>query len=214
VRQPQSNLWAALNWPNRISLLRILAVPPFVVLLLNQQDWPWARHAAMALFVAVGLSDALDGFLARHLGQITRLGRLLDPLADKLLITCAVILLATRRASSPGSELHNAVVVSVVGKDVLVVIGFFVLFMVTGEVKGHPTLPGKLCTIMQIVLVAGALVAPDLDRLSDRLGHKLVVALSLAVVALCILAAASYVRMGLAVLAQHEAQSRQIKTGK
>ena len=115
--------WRALNWPNRISILRLLGVPPFVMLLLDQRDWPGARYLAMAVFVAMGFSDALDGYLARRGGQITRLGSILDPLADKALIICAVILLGRHRASVPGVRLPDWVAVSVVGKDLWVVTG-------------------------------------------------------------------------------------------
>lgn len=190
--------WQALNWPNRISLLRVLGVPPFVVLLLNQHDWPWARHAAMAVFVVMGLSDALDGYLARRSGQITRLGKILDPLADKLLIICSVILLATDAAAIQGAKVPDWVVVSVVGKDLWVVIGFVVVFFVTGKVKIRPTWAGKACTMGQIMMVAGILAAPDFNRIGWQAGSRLAMVLGWVVMVLCLLAVISYTRLGLA----------------
>ena len=89
--------WGSLNWPNRISILRLLLVAPFVELLLNINDpsWrSWARYAALAIFVVMAVSDFLDGMLARKLNIRTRLGALLDPLADKVLIICSVVLLS------------------------------------------------------------------------------------------------------------------------
>lgn len=198
-------LWRNLSWPNRISLLRLLAVPPFVVLLLNQAEWPGARYAAMGVFLAMGLSDALDGYLARRSGQVTRLGSILDPLADKVLITCSAILLATGWAAVPGARLHNWVAVAIVGKDLWVVLGFLVLHLVTGHVKVRPTRAGKLCTLGQIVMVAGVLLAPDLNRLGYGVGSRLADGLGWGAVVLCVLAIGSYTRLGLAMLMQHEA---------
>ncbi len=190
-------LWRALNWPNRISLFRVLGVGPFVVLLLNQQGWPPARYWAMGVFVVMGLSDALDGYLARRTGQTTQLGAILDPLADKLLITCAAILLTSQRASVPGAVLPNWVVVLIVGKDIWVVAGFLIVFLVTGNVRIQPTRAGKTCTMGQIVMVAGVLAAPDLNRLGGQIGYYLAVGLGWAVMALCLLSIASYTRLGL-----------------
>lgn len=208
MTQPAPSLRRTLSWPNRISLFRLLAVPPFVVLLLNQQDLSWARHAALALFVVLGLSDALDGFLARRYGQITRLGKIVDPLADKALVTCAVILLATRAGAVRGVELPNWVVVAVVGKDLWVVLGYLVLFLVMGPPKVRPTLFGKAATATQILLISAVLIAPDIDRLAPgwRPGTYLALGLGWVVVVLCVLAVASYARVGVRLVQQDEAR--------
>lgn len=195
-------LWRALNWPNRISLLRVLGVAPFVVLLLNQDAWAPARHAALGVFVTIALSDALDGYLARRLDQSTRLGKILDPLADKLLITCSVFLLASGAAAVPGLRLPVWVVVAVVGKDLWVVLGFLVLFLITGEIRVHPTRVGKLCTLAQLVMVGGVLLAPDLNDVTDGGGTILAGSLTWTVVGLCILSVMSYTRLGVVFLAE------------
>ena len=202
MAEPFIPLWRGLNWPNRISLLRILGVAPFVVLLLHQQQWPFARHLAMAVFLAMGLSDALDGYLARRKRQETRLGKILDPLADKLLITCSAFLLASQRAAVPDARLPDWAVVAVVGKDFWVVAGFLVVFLVTGQVKIHPTRAGKLCTVVQIFMVASVLTAPDFNRIGWRAGSHLAMAASWAVVAMCLVSVASYTRLGLGYLAE------------
>lgn len=191
--------------------MRILGVPPFVVLLLNQNapGWENARYAAIAIFVLMGLSDALDGYLARRLKAHTRLGSILDPLADKTLITCAVILLASQRASVPQALLPTWVVVSVIAKDLWVVVGFVVVFFVTGQVKIRPTRAGKLCTTGQIVMVAAVLIAPELNRLGGQVGSHLATVLGWAVMALCAAAVASYTRLGLGFVSEHEESVRQ-----
>lgn len=195
-------LWRALNWPNRISLLRLLLVGPFIVLLLNQSDWPWARHAGLAIFVIMGLSDGLDGLLARRLNARTRLGAILDPLADKALIISAVVLLATRGVDSaaPGAApltLPNWLVVAVVGKDLWVVAGTVIVYMVTDRLRVRPTRAGKLCTFGQLLLVGFTLLAPDFSRLAAGVGHWGVLAGSWAVAGLCLFAIISYTRLGL-----------------
>ena len=202
VSQSYLYLWRALNWPNRISLLRVLGVAPFVVLLLNQDDWPPARHVALAVFVGIALSDAVDGYLARRLDQTTRLGKILDPLADKLLITCSVFLLASNAAAVPGLRLPVWVVVAVVGKDLWVVLGFLVLFLITGEARVQPTQVGKLCTMAQLAMVATILVAPDLDAMYNEGGSVLAALLVWAVLGLCILSVMSYTRLGVVFLAE------------
>ncbi len=195
-------LWRTLNWPNRISLLRLLGVAPFVVLLLNQHAWPAGRYVAMAIFVAMALSDGLDGYLARRRGQATQLGAFLDPLADKLLITCAALLLASQRASVPGARLPNWVVVFVVGKDLWVVAGFVVVVLMTGQVRVQPIRAGKLCTAAQLFLVATVLASPEINLLGGQAGTKLVTGLGWAVMVLCALSVAGYTRLGVTFLAE------------
>lgn len=160
-----------LTWPNRLTLLRIILVGPFVVALLNLQNpdwyWPWSRHVAALIFVATILSDALDGYLARHWHQETPLGRFLDPVADKLLITCGVILLGIgnpciTNADAVCFRLPNWVVVAAIGKDLFVVIGFLLIFIITGKIFIHPTWSGKSTTISQMVLILATLLGPDL----------------------------------------------------
>lgn len=78
-----------LNWPNRISLLRILLSPLFMVLLMDNRQG--SRIAALAVFMVASLTDLYDGYLARRYGWVTNLGKFLDPLADKLLVALALI---------------------------------------------------------------------------------------------------------------------------
>ncbi len=153
-----------LSWPNRITMLRIILIGPFVVLILNINDpqWYWARHAAILIFIAMAVSDALDGYLARRFNQQTRIGRFLDPLADKLLIVCAMVLLGISKTAVPGFKLPSWVVVAAIGKDLFVVIGFLLVFLETGKIFIKPTAIGKACTASQMILLILTLIAPDL----------------------------------------------------
>ena len=83
-----------MGWPNRISLTRIVLVAPFVICLMHLSEWgDAARWAALGICALIAGSDWLDGYLARRVGHATPLGKFLDPLADKLLVCTALILL-------------------------------------------------------------------------------------------------------------------------
>jgi len=187
-----------LNWPNRISLIRLLLVGPFVVLLINQQPWAWARHAALGIFVVMALSDFVDGLLARRTGAITRLGAILDPLADKVLVIFAVVLLSMDSIGAGGRHLPNWVAVAVVGKDFWVIAGTLVVYLVTDHLRIRPTPAGKLSTLVQLVLVGYTLLAADVAKLSPRAASYGILAGSWAVAALSVIAIISYTRLGLA----------------
>src|SRR4051812_50117121 len=77
-----------LNWPNTLTWLRICAIP--LVALLFYMPYPWADPAAGLLFALAGITDSLDGYLARRLGQTSRPGAFLDPVADKLIVAGGV----------------------------------------------------------------------------------------------------------------------------
>ena len=94
-----------LNWATRITILRILLIIPFVscMLKINDPDLRPAlqramRYISIVVFLVMAVSDGIDGYLARRRHQTTKLGAFLDPLADKLLMTCACLLLASKRA--------------------------------------------------------------------------------------------------------------------
>jgi cardiolipin synthase len=196
--------WGSLSWPNRISILRLLLVAPFTVLLMNQHRWGEARYAALAIFVIMGLSDYVDGILARRLHARTRLGAILDPLADKALIICAVVLLSLPGSAVQNARLPNYVVVTIVGKDLWVIVGFLVTYLVTDRFRVQPTHVGKACTVAQLFMVGFVLISPDLNRLLDGLGSWVARASGWGVAALSVLAVISYTRLGLSFVAREE----------
>jgi cardiolipin synthase len=155
-----------LNLPNRITMTRIFLVAPLVICLLKlNAGWSGWRYLALALFVLMSLSDALDGFLARRLNEETPLGRYLDPVGDKLLITCAVILLAIDATAVAGFRLPSWVPVIAIGKDLIVLIGFLLIYIATGQYFVRPRTLGKACTLIQLVTVGYCLAAPELDAI-------------------------------------------------
>lgn len=161
---------AYLSWPNRLTMLRLVLIGPFVVTLLNMQtpSWNgWGRVASLIIFAVMAITDALDGWLARRLHAETPLGRFLDPVADKLLITCAMILLGLHDTTVVGYEIPNWVVVAAIGKDIFVVLGFLLVFIVTGQIFIEPGWSGKWCTEIQMVMVVVVLLGPDLAKVNE-----------------------------------------------
>ncbi len=154
-----------LSWPNRVTLTRILLVGPFVVALLHLQDPRWgelARWSAVLVFGLMGVSDFLDGYLARRLKAESALGRFLDPLADKMVVLCSVILLARETTGVSGMLLPSTVAVIAVGKDLITVVGFCLIYIITSMVYIDATRVGKWCTAAQLLMVIAILLSPNL----------------------------------------------------
>ncbi len=185
-----------LNWPNRFTIARIMLVGPLVICLLNlNAGWAGWRYVSLGLVSLMAISDALDGFLARRLKEETPLGRFLDPVADKLLIICAVVLLAADSTSVVGFKLPNWVPVIAIGKDVLTVIGFVLVYLTTGRFLVQPRTWGKTCTLIQLVMVTYCLVAPDLAPWVPNT-RLILSGLYWAASAAAVIALADYIRIG------------------
>jgi cardiolipin synthase len=182
--------------------LRLLLVAPFVVLLQNHQSHPVYRYVATGLFAFMAASDVLDGYLARRLNSRSRLGAILDPLADKTLIICAVVLLSLPHSAVAGATLPGWVVVMIVGKDLWVIGGFLIIFLLTGSVHVLPSGPGKICTAGQVAMVAAVLISPELNLLSMKIGTHLAMILWYTVAGLCAISVISYTRIGLTFVAE------------
>ena len=143
-----------ISLPNLITVLRIFLTPLFVILLIRG-DTGWA----LGVFLAAGVSDGLDGLLARLLDRRSTLGAVLDPIADKLLLTAAFICLALIQGIPPW------VAVVVISRDVLIVIGVAVLAFAKIAFEIRPSILSKWTTVCQVVLVAAALLALRLPAL-------------------------------------------------
>lgn len=161
-----------LSWASRITILRILLIVPFISCMLKINDTEQLseamrvamRYAATALFFVMAFSDVLDGYLARRTKQVTKLGAFLDPVADKLLITSACLLLISQRGQVEGVLLPPTVVVLIIGKDLLLVIGFLIVYFITSKVFVAPVLIGKISNNLQMTMVGAILIAPEVYR--------------------------------------------------
>ena len=193
------------SWPNRVTAARIFLIWPFVICLLNQQAWWWARWAALGMFGVMAVTDALDGFLARRLNVHSPLGKLLDPLADKLLVTCSVVILAIPGSCVLGKPVPNWVVVAAIGKDLVVLLGFLLIYLSTGRVFTEPRAAGKACTVVQFGMVVAVLAWPDLPGAMGWLPNALWWSATL----LAGIAVADYTRVGMRFVAAVDDDSRE-----
>jgi cardiolipin synthase (CMP-forming) len=135
-----------INIPNFITLGRIMSVPVIFWLLLSGQS-----KLAFFVFVCAGVSDAVDGFLAKRFNWSTELGSYLDPLADKLLIVSIFIGLGVR------NELPLWLVIGVVSRDILIVAAVLLAWLLEQRVVIKPLAVSKANTLAQIVLAATVL---------------------------------------------------------
>lgn len=128
--------------PNQITLLRLIFIP-FIVINIVAHNWRWA----LLLLVAAGLSDGLDGLLARHLHQQSRLGEYLDPIADKLLLSTLFLVL------SIVGQIPWRYTILVFSRDLSILLTSAVLYATIGLRDFRPSIFGKINTIAQVVTI-------------------------------------------------------------
>jgi len=209
-----------LSWPTRITLMRILLIVPFVSCMLQINDAELTlqtrtllRYAAIVTYCLMALSDVLDGYLARRLNEVTQLGAFLDPVADKLLITSACLLLISQRGHIDGFLLPPTVVVVIIGKDLFLVIGFAIVYLITSQVHAAPVFAGKLATALQLVMIAGVLLAPEISVVIPAWRWVLSV-LWWSAAGTAILATLIYIRKGSRYVEQYERRGAQNTNGR
>jgi cardiolipin synthase len=135
----QGPIWTV---PNQITLLR-LGFLPFFLILISYEQYRWA----LLVLVAAGLTDAVDGLLARKLNQRSPLGAYLDPIADKLLLSSSFIILAFKQ------KLAWWLTIIVLSRDVLILMVAVAILLISGYRPFPPSIYGKLATALQILLV-------------------------------------------------------------
>src|SRR6266404_897777 len=144
--------------PNLLTLFRILLTLPFLYFV-NEGRF----GIALAVFFLASLTDFADGFLARRLKQQSSLGQFLDPLADKLLITAAFVVMAVPHAGFASIPVWLAIVV--VGRDAVIVLGAVLVYSITKFSEFTPTLLGKINTFTELGLIVWFLVFHTTGRL-------------------------------------------------
>jgi len=143
---------------NKITITRILLIPVFVLLAVyygesvqNGQPQEGLRVAAILVFVVAALSDGIDGYLARRYNQRSRLGEILDPIADKGLLLTAIL---TLTFSDWQFRFPTWFPVLVIGRDLVILTGAAVLQVVNGHLDVRPSLLGKASTATQMIALA------------------------------------------------------------
>jgi len=199
--QAPRGLWP-LTWPMGLTMLRLLLLPVFLwILVLDAGPAHVLPHphrwVAIAIFAVMAITDKLDGYLARRLNQTTALGTILDPIADKLLIACATILLTFPWVASERDRIPAIVVACIYAKDLLVAVAAVILVALIGKITIRPRAPGRISTVFQLSLVMATIIAPDLNRLWPPLRTGLLDFLWWAIPAICIISCADYFRIGI-----------------
>ena len=139
---------------NKITILRILLVPFFVVEVLYYANNGGELHLGLAVlcFAVAAILDGVDGYVARRYNQRSELGAILDPLADKLLLVSAIVVLSfDHRPYLQSVPLW--LTGTIIGRDILVLIGLIVLQMTVGKVTVRPRILGKIATVLQMIVV-------------------------------------------------------------
>jgi cardiolipin synthase (CMP-forming) len=142
-----------LTYANQLTILRMIFIPCFVLLLIYGHT-----KSAIMIFIAAGITDGLDGLIARMLQQKTVLGSFLDPMADKLLLTAAFI---TLTVPSVPVVLHIPVwlTVTAISRDLLIALAALIIHLQTGHTAFPPSFLGKCTTALQLTTVALVLLA-------------------------------------------------------
>jgi cardiolipin synthase len=136
-----------LTVPNFLTLLRIMAIPAFLILVNNHH-----YAAALVLFMAAGITDTIDGVIARLANAKSDLGATMDPLADKLLVLSSFVILTWLGA------LPAWLLILVLTRDVVILSGYLVIYFVSTPMEVDPTFIGKLNTFMEMFTIGFALL--------------------------------------------------------
>jgi cardiolipin synthase (CMP-forming) len=145
-----------MNIPNALTVMRIIFVPVIVILLMQGEFFK-----ALIIFALSGISDGLDGFLARILNQQTELGAYLDPIADKALIISCFVTLSIKHI------IPGWLSVIVVSRDCIILLGVAVLAIMSVSFKIRPTMISKMTTVLQLLTVFLVLAVHSLSLQGD-----------------------------------------------
>lgn len=143
-----------LNIPNTLTIARIVIIPVLITTIIYNQ-----YLYALYLFVLAALTDMLDGLFARLTNQKTPLGTFLDPLADKFLLVSSFILFSVY------GWIPKWYAVVVISRDMIVIIGCFLLYMITGSLKVEPVFLGKAAIALELFILAYVLLYINIKTL-------------------------------------------------
>jgi len=143
-----------MNLANRITILRLLVIPFFIMAILYSR-----LEIALIIFALAALSDGVDGYIARKYNQKTELGRILDPLADKILIISALICLSVSKTIAPSFKLPPYVPIIIISRDAIIILGVLLIYVIKGEINIKPTLISKITTFFQMLTIIAVLMS-------------------------------------------------------
>jgi CDP-diacylglycerol--glycerol-3-phosphate 3-phosphatidyltransferase len=139
---------------NKITILRMLLIPFFVVEILYFVETGTELHRLLALltFAVAAILDGVDGYVARHYHQQSELGTVLDPLADKLLLVSGIVVLSFDHAPRLVT-IPLWLTGTIIGRDLLLGVGTVIIWLVVGKITVRPRVTGKIATVLQMAVV-------------------------------------------------------------
>jgi cardiolipin synthase len=149
---------------NKVTILRMLLIPFFVVeaLYYVKTGNETFRLLATLAFAVAAICDGVDGYIARHYNQRSELGAMLDPLADKLLLVSGIILFTFDNHPHFGS-IPLWLTGTILGRDLIILIGYGVIHSTIGKVKVRPRITGKIATVFQMFCIGWILLKWDAE---------------------------------------------------
>lgn len=179
-----------MSFANKVSIFRIISVPFFVTTVLYYQPQrDYLRFVSLFIFFMAVLSDFLDGYLARVMRQKTKAGSILDPLADKVLLSCAFIFIYIKDNLPLGINVPLWLVIIVLSRDALILIGAAVIYVIRNDLILTPSHWGKYTTFFQMLTIVSVLIQFRYNNL-----------IAFASAAFTIISGIDYLRKGLKVL--------------
>lgn len=143
-----------MNLANKISIFRILLIPFFIVSIFYYSSGKeQLLSVALAIFILATFSDAIDGFIARSRREVTELGIVLDPIADKLLIISAFLSLSMIKNIPQDMAMPAWAAIIVISRDIIIVLGSLIIYFLKGKLDIKPSWLGKSTTFFQMATI-------------------------------------------------------------
>ena len=162
--------------PNFFSMLRICLIPLFLYMMLQNHILE-----ALVVFLIASTTDVLDGMTARIWDQKTKIGGLLDPAADKLLMTAAIIILSLPSVSQPNT-IPLWLTIAIIGRDIAIVFAAFLMYRLRRHTEFPPSLLGKVSTVLQMGVILCVLLLNVLERAPVFLAWLYIVTFALTII--------------------------------
>ncbi|MBN1871955.1 MAG: CDP-alcohol phosphatidyltransferase family protein [Candidatus Omnitrophica bacterium] len=148
-----------MNLANKFSMTRLLLSPVFVLsVIFYRSDDAVFANLPLGIFIAAIITDVCDGYIARRLNQITALGKVLDPLADKLLLTVAFVSLSLSQSIGADMRIPVWVMIIIITRDIFILIGAGIIYLLLEYIEFKPTNLGKTTTFVQMMTVLSVLL--------------------------------------------------------
>lgn len=146
-----------MNLPNKLTMIRIILIPIFIIFLLLRKKIPGAEVFSLAVFILAAITDSLDGYIARKHKMVTKFGKIVDPLADKLLISAALITFVSL------NEISIWAAILIIGRE-FAVTGLRIIAAKDGVIISA-SIWGKIKTTVQITAVIAVIADPKIITL-------------------------------------------------